>query len=452
MNKNFLLKIIMFTPSLFIAIILVIIISNLSFFYQYKIELNNIFIAIFILFIFILFFISFYISKIIENFFKEYELQLLSNQKIKFESSLSELKNILNGLPLMIIYKDIQDNIISINTKAVKSLGIISDKITNVESKYIFPTQYKKYYEDDLEVIKSKKIKFNILEYYETKNGVIVLETSRIPLFNMKGEVENIIVLSIDITEENKLRIENEKQKKLMYHQGKMAAIGEMIGNIVNQWSKPLSIILTTSSGVKLQQEIKCLTNDQLSSAMDLISSSVNELSQITDDFKSFFDFNKSKVGSFDILHAFDQTLNLVIPQFSSENIEIVRQIENKKIISMENELIQVLINILNNSRDALVKNQLEKRFIFINSYSSNNILFIEIKDNAKGINENILEKIFDSYFTTKKDSQGSGIGLYMSMQIVTKLLNGIFKVKNETFIYNNITYKGAKFTIELKL
>lgn len=143
-----------------------------------------------------------------------------------------------------------------------------------------------------------------------------------------------------------------------------------------------------------------------------------------------------------------DKVFNIIGQQFITQDIEIIKNIEDITILSLENELIQVLLNILNNAKDALLKLKDEKRLIFINAYTKDKFIVIEIKDNAKGIKEEIIDRIFEPYFTTKHQSQGTGIGLYMSQNIVKNYLNGTLDVYNEDYKYEGVAYTGAKFII----
>jgi signal transduction histidine kinase len=231
-----------------------------------------------------------------------------------------------------------------------------------------------------------------------------------------------------------------------------MAAMGEMLANIAHQWRQPLSAISTAATGVKLQKEINCLTDKDFDSALTSINSSAQYLSHTIDDFRNFFNPNNSKVQEFNITKTFNKILSILSAQFIAKKIEIIKNIENIKLSSIENELMQVLINILNNSRDVLEKIEDQKRLIFIDSYKNQKNLIIEIKDNAKGISEEIIDRIFEPYFTTKHKSQGTGIGLYMSKSIIEKHLKGSITVTNTTYTYENMKYKGAKFTIEIPI
>ena len=253
-----------------------------------------------------------------------------------------------------------------------------------------------------------------------------------------------------DITENKILEIERQQKDELFYQQSKMAAMGEMIGNIAHQWRQPLSVISTASTGLKLQKEINSLSDDELIYALTAINNSAQHLSTTIEDFRNFFNPINNKINEFNITDTFSKTLNLINAQFVAKDIKIIQNIEDCKIKSIENELIQVLINILNNARDALLTIENQRRIIFINAYRKDNMLFIEIIDNAGGIDKKIIDRIFEPYFTTKHQSQGTGIGLYMSKEIVEKHLNGELLVSNEKYPYDDIEYTGAKFLIEI--
>ena len=192
------------------------------------------------------------------------------------------------------------------------------------------------------------------------------------------------------------------------------------------------------------------LSDDDFYSTLVAINTSAQHLSSTIDDFRDFFNPSNNKISEFNISETFIKTLTLVKAQFTAKNIEIIQNIEEYQISSIQNELIQVLINILNNARDALLTIENQRRLIFINTSSKDNMLYIEIKDNAGGIKEEIIDRIFEPYFTTKHQSQGTGIGLYMSKEIVEKHLDGKLLVSNEKYNYENVDYFGAKFTIEI--
>ncbi|TLP38447.1 cache domain-containing protein [Arcobacter arenosus] len=244
---------------------------------------------------------------------------------------------------------------------------------------------------------------------------------------------------------------ENQKQYKLLAQKSKLTAMGEMLANIAHQWKQPLSLITTSTSSIKLNKELGIKDDEFLYKSIDNIQINANHLAETINDFMDFFrpDKNKNKFFMKDVIA---KTLKLLSSQFQAKKIEIIQQIQDISIISYERELLQVLLNIISNSKDAILENSIENGLIFIEIYKNENNVIIEIKDNAKGINENIKERIFEPYFTTKNKAQGTGIGLYMSQEIITKHMNGTIEVDNIQYEYNKQIEKGAIFKITLPI
>jgi len=252
--------------------------------------------------------------------------------------------------------------------------------------------------------------------------------------------------------EDNIKQLKEIKEKDLMLvQQTKMAAMGRLLENIAHQWRQPLSIISTAATGAKVQKEINVLTDKQLIATLDTINNSAQYLSQTIEDFRDFFDPRNDKMEEFSISKTINKTIDLINPSFKAKNIEIIKEIEDFSFFSIENEIIQVLINLLNNAKDAFLKVENMDKYIFIKTYKNGNYIIIEIKDNAGGVPEDIINKIFEPYFTTKHQSQGTGVGLYMSQKIIKTRLNGTLIVKNEEFEHNNKLYTGAKFIIKIE-
>ncbi|RXJ97624.1 histidine kinase [Arcobacter sp. CECT 8986] len=242
----------------------------------------------------------------------------------------------------------------------------------------------------------------------------------------------------------------NREKDRLLSQQIKLAAMGEMLENIAHQWRQPLSIISTTASGVEIQKSADLLTDEELIKSMNIINETAQNLSKTIEDFKQFYEPNK-KVVSFNTKDIYLKIVNSVNTKYNSLGIKIIGDIEEFVIEGLDNELIQVMINILNNAKDALVlNNEKTDKLIFIDVKKKKEKVVISIKDNAGGIKDEIIERIFEPYFTTKHKSQGTGIGLYMTREIISKHINGEITVKNKTYEYNEKIYKGAVFKIKL--
>ena len=262
--------------------------------------------------------------------------------------------------------------------------------------------------------------------------------------FGTKDGKRTILATALDVTE-------LKEKEKLIIQQSKMAAMGEILENIAHQWRQPLSAISTASTGVKLQNEHGILTNEIIKDSMNMINKSAQHLSKTIDDFRGFFKPNQKK-ESFQVKHTFEKIIMIIGNKFDGEEIKFISDIEDFQILNYNNALIQVFINIFTNSKDAFNEKKIKERFIFIDVSKDEYKATIQIKDNAGGIPSKIIDKIFEPYFTTKHQSQGTGIGLYMSEELVTKHMKGKIKVENSRFLYKNKKYSGALFTITLPL
>lgn len=244
--------------------------------------------------------------------------------------------------------------------------------------------------------------------------------------------------------------LEKSQQKdRILAQQQKMVSMGQMIENIAHQWRQPLSVISTNASAIKLKKEMNLLKDDELIKTVEQIVNTSKYLSQTIDDFRYFFRPQKDK-EIFSLTSCIKKCLDLINENFVKNNIKIIYKLEDINVLGYETELIQVLINILNNSKDAFVQNNIDKKLIFITLKEINKKVHIEIYDNALGVSQNILDKVFEPYFTTKYKSSGTGIGLYMSKEIVTRHMDGDIFMDNYEFIYENEKYKGAKLSIVL--
>ena len=241
---------------------------------------------------------------------------------------------------------------------------------------------------------------------------------------------------------------ENLKKDRLLSQQQKMISMGQMIENIAHQWRQPLSLITTSVSGLKIKKMLGDLDDEFFNKTLDSVMNTSQYLSSTIDDFRYFFKPQREK-EDFYLENCCNRTIDLLEANFLEKNIKVICTIDDVKINGYETELIQVLINLLNNSKDALESKEDEK-LIFIDILRKNNKAIIKIKDNAGGIDEDILDKVFEPYFTTKHQAQGTGIGLYMCQEIVTKHMNGHIDITNTQFKYNEKIHKGTLAVIVL--
>ncbi|MGJ0321317.1 ATP-binding protein [Aliarcobacter cryaerophilus] len=249
--------------------------------------------------------------------------------------------------------------------------------------------------------------------------------------------------------------IEDLKRKEnLMAEQTKLAAMGEMLGNIAHQWRQPLNIISMSSSNLKLKNDIGELCSSTLSESLSLILRTTNHLSDTIDTFNDFLKTDKEK-SFFNVNENIKNSISLVDSFFKNFNIDIILELEEGIFInSLANEFSQAFINILNNAKDAIVLNLKDNEYglIKIKTKKIDNFIEISILDNAKGIEKDILNKIFEPYFTTKHKYQGTGLGLYMTRKIINSSMGGEITVQNKKFVHNQKKYEGAEFKIKIPI
>jgi PAS domain S-box-containing protein len=325
------------------------------------------------------------------------------------------------------------------------------------------------YSKEEIKKLKSSDININIKEN-ENIFKDILKEQKNIFYFKHKlanGKIRDVEVYSSlidvdnkkliysiirDITEELKLKKEFEEKQKLFYQQAKMASMGEMLENIAHQWRQPLSTITTAASGIKLKKEFGLLDDTFFNDSVGIIIRSANYLSQTIEDFRNFFKHSDNK-EKFQISTAIQESFNILRLKINSNSVKTYLRDDSKVIIEgFKNEFIQVFLNLINNSIDTFKNMEDENRIILINIEKVKNSVEISFQDSAKGINKEIIDKIFEPYFTTKHKSQGTGIGLYMSEQIINKHFDGRIAAYNADFELDSKKYHGAKFTITLPL
>jgi signal transduction histidine kinase len=234
----------------------------------------------------------------------------------------------------------------------------------------------------------------------------------------------------------------NLKKDSIMIHQTRLAQMGEMMSLIAHQWKQPLSAISATSSGLHIKIELDMYDKEFFLKSLTKIEEFVNHLSTTIDDFSNFFKPSKRKKEFF-MYEAVDKALSIATYSLSKKSIDLVLDIDkNLKVKTYQNELVQVLLNLIKNAENILIKREIKEPKIWIKVYKSEDGNVIEIIDNGGGIDKKILPKIFEPYFSTKATKDSTGLGLYMSKFIVEDSLGGKLIAENNE--------KGAVFSIVL--
>ena len=238
------------------------------------------------------------------------------------------------------------------------------------------------------------------------------------------------------------------EHEEMLLFQSKSAIMGEMLEMIAHQWRQPITSIGMISNNMLFNiviSEDENLDKDLFKEELEDINKQIKYLSSTIDDFRSFFKESKTKEKVFvdDILQ---KSISLTKKQLeqNSISIEVKSTCSDLVICTYKNELTQVLLNLIHNSKDAFETQEIENKQIIINSFTQDKKLIIEVKDNAGGIDKNVMTKIFQPYFSTKKDKNGTGLGLYMSKIILQKHLSSEIAVVNQD--------NGALFSITMPL
>ncbi len=265
--------------------------------------------------------------------------------------------------------------------------------------------------------------------------------------YRAKVKIKSDALIELNETLEKRVLEElerNREQEQLLVQKSRLIALGEMISNIAHQWRQPLSELSSILMNIKFKHSMEKLdaqTMDKKSKEAEIV---LNYMSHTIDDFRNFFMPKKDK-EEFYIKDAVKSVMTIVSSALEYNNIKVEIDIdENLNLNTYINEYEQVLLNIISNAKDVLIQNKTKNPLIkiFAERVDDNVILYIE--DNAGGVKVNPKSKIFEPYFTTKGDSDGTGIGLYMSKIIIDKNMKGKLRVRN--------TKDGAKFVINVPI
>ena len=367
---------------------------------------------------------------------KELENALLTSQR--------QFEVFMHHAPANVLIMDNSDRIIYANNSTETFFGI--NNIFGKNIKDLLSADDALYFHDfDNRVFKDGIVE-EIREFVNEKNEKFIF---RIMGFSMLyNNMKQLGIIFIDITQTYQDRQKLKEQEELMLIQSRHAAMGEMISMIAHQWRQPITTISMDANIILADIELDTVDEENLKEASKDIINQTQELSRTIDDFRNFFKQNREKEDVL-VTDIFMEAYAIIDKSMENSNIDVQNFFDsNTKVLIYSRELLQVFINILKNSKEALSENNKNDKKITNTIYETPSSVIIKICDNGGGIDKGIIDKIFNPYFSTKDEQNGTGLGLYMSKTIIEKHLNGKLSVENIND--TNGTRIGICFIIEL--
>ena len=349
----------------------------------------------------------------------------------------------LLGLKLTDVFKNINEKTLLRKIKTASRLNTPTYYIAST-SKYLIPIKidqiknsYFEYMQQDVRIMPSN----------DDSNIVTILINDQTIMANtnmlLEANIQKVKELNSELLKEKEItKLHHEK----LLSNSRSAAMGEMISMIAHQWRQPLSLINTLIATMRIKKELNLLDKDEMDKSFDKIESTINFLSETIDDFRDYFKPNKL-ISEVYLNELFNKSISFLKDEMEHLSIKYLINVDsNIKIYTYKNELLQSLINIFKNSIDAFKYISTDDKRIEVKvNYQQTNII-ISIEDNAGGIPADILQKIFEPYFSTK-NKNGTGLGLYMCKTIIQKNLQGDINITSKDGVTQTVIQLPIKIT-----
>ena len=392
-------------------------------------------------------------KKILENTISTNTQELIElNTKIEIEADV-RLKELIEQVPYGFLIIQSGGKIVEANPFACQVLGYPASELLDINANKLFE-QFQKHSFDDIldSIYQNKKLSFDDIFQHSQINIPVEITAGQLII----KKVSHILIMFQDIIErvqsqqmeaqktreieelnkglEEKIKQEvnkNLEKDQLLVQQSKMAAMGDMMGNIAHQWRQPLNTLAISIQDVEEAYIFDDISEEYIQRFVKSAMENITYMSKTIDDFRNFFKPSKTK-EPFKLRDSIENILQIVSAQLENHNIKITLSGENYEVIGYPNEFKQVIINLTNNAKDAILENQIPNGeiSIYIESHSAR-FRRIRIEDNGGGVPKNIINKVFEPYFTTKEGNKGTGIGLYMSKTIIEENMRGKLILKN---------------------
>lgn len=280
------------------------------------------------------------------------------------------------------------------------------------------------------------------------------------PIYNKYGDITGLTYLMFDIT--NELTLTSQKQNltnqvslaqdelkqkdKILMQQSKLAIMAETLQMVSHEWRQPLNIISIQAQKLELQYSMDLEPKaEEVVTVLDNIKNTASQLSQTIEEFQNYVNL-KSQKKEVQASNIVKKVIEIFKNDKETQNIDFIKDIVDDTPVfeTYENELTTIILNLLINSKEAIIKNGVKNGVIKLKEYYQNDMIYFEVSDNGKGIDEGIIHRIFEPYFSTKDSQHGVGLGLYTCKMMIETHLNGTIEAANHN--------TGARFIIKLPM
>ncbi len=355
------------------------------------------------------------------------------------KATISRLSQVVDQNPFSTLITDENGFIVYTNKKTAEMTGYTHEELVGKKMNVFRSGSHSdEFYEKLWKSIKVDKTIWRGTLINKMKNGDLLdCESTIFPLFDSHEKIMNFVTIQDDATQRN-------IKEKLFLMQTRHAQMGEMISMIAHQWRQPLAIMTALMNKQRVDLALEQSNEEEIMRTYDELEDQIKHLSNTISDFRDFFKPDKEAIMTKSSI-IISKSYTLIEHAFHQERIHVdFSYVSDKSYLTFEREMEQVILNLFKNAQDAFSDRKIKDPILKITCWDKDGYACISIEDNAKGIDQNVIDTLFLPYVSTKDQKQGTGLGLYMSKTIVEEHCKGSIDVSN--------TQEGARFIIRIPL